>query len=333
MSAERVKKSASSTLAYQLVMERLKLVEQEIVRASHSEVALVRRLAEYLHHAGGKRLRPAMVLLSAQACGYEGEDDIELGAIVEFIHTATLVHDDILDEAQTRRGHAAANQIWGNQVAVLLGDYIYIRSMAMSVGLGDLRIVQVLADATSRLVEGEILDVSHTGDASMTKEIYIDILDRKTASLFAACSQAGAMLAGAPRQIEEGLVSYAWNLGMAFQLVDDCLDYAADPESLGKQTGTDLREGKVTLPVIYLLERAEGDAREHALSCLGNAELTAESLTRVVADMQKHGCLEDSLREALDYSRMAQGGLAGLPESPAKEALAELPDFVIARQH
>lgn len=333
MSAERVKKSASSTLAYQLVMERLKLVEQEIVRASHSEVALVRRLAEYLHHAGGKRLRPAMVLLSAQACGYEGEDDIELGAIVEFIHTATLVHDDILDEAKVRRGLAAANQIWGNQVAVLLGDYIYIRSMAMSVGLGDLRIVQVLADATSRLVEGEILDVSHTGDASMTKEMYIDILDRKTASLFAACSQAGAMLAGAPRTIEEGLVSYAWNLGMAFQLVDDCLDYAADSDSLGKQTGTDLREGKVTLPVIYLLERATGEAREHALSCLGNEDVTAESLARVVADMQEHGCLEDSLSEALDYSRTSQEGLTGLPDSPAKEALAELPEFVIARQH
>jgi len=333
LSAERVKKSASSTLAYQLVMERLKLVEEEIVRASHSEVALVRRLAEYLHHAGGKRLRPAMVLLCAQACGYEGDDDIELGAIVEFIHTATLVHDDILDEAQLRRGHAAANQIWGNQVAVLLGDYIYIRSMAMSVGLGDLRIVQILADATSRLVEGEILDVSHTGDASMTREMYIDILDRKTASLFAACSLSGAVLAGAPREIEEGLVSYAWNLGMAFQLVDDCLDYAADQDRLGKQTGTDLHEGKVTLPFIYLLERATGEAREHALSCLGNADLTPESLAKVVADMQELGCLEDSLREALAYSKKSQEGLAGLPPSTAKEALAELPDFVIARQH
>jgi octaprenyl-diphosphate synthase len=314
-------------------MERLKLVEEEIVRASHSEVALVRRLAEYLHHAGGKRLRPAMVLLCAQACGYEGDDDIELGAIVEFIHTATLVHDDILDEAQLRRGHAAANQIWGNQVAVLLGDYIYIRSMAMSVGLGDLRIVQILADATSRLVEGEILDVSHTGDASMTKEMYIDILDRKTASLFAACSHAGAVLAGAPREIEEGLVSYAWNLGMAFQLVDDCLDYAADPDRLGKQTGADLREGKVTLPFIYLLERASGETRELALSCLGNADLTPESLAKVVAHMQEHGCLEDSLEEALTYSRKSQEGLTGLPPSAAKDALAELPDFVIARQH
>jgi len=292
LSAEGVKKSASSTLAYQLVMDRLKLVEEEIVRASHSEVALVRRLAEYLHHAGGKRLRPAMVLLCAQACGYKGDDDIELGAIVEFIHTATLVHDDILDEAQLRRGHASANQIWGNQVAVLLGDYIYIRSMAMSVSLGDLRIVQILADATSRLVEGEILDVSHTG-----------------------------------------LVIYAWNLGMAFQLVDDCLDYAADPDRLGKQTGADLREGKVTLPFIYLLERATGESREHALGCLGNAELTPESFARVVADMQEHGCLEDSLREALAYSRESQEGLAGLPPSAAKEALAELPDFVIARQH
>ena len=333
MSVEGVKKSASSTLAYQLVMERLKLVEEEIVRASHSEVALVRRLAEYLHHAGGKRLRPAMVLLCAQACGYEGDDDIELGAIVEFIHTATLVHDDILDEAQLRRGHAAANQIWGNQVAVLLGDYIYIRSMAMSVGLGNLRIVGILADAASRLVEGEILDVSHTGDASLTREMYIDIVDRKTASLFAACSEAGAVLAGAPREIEEGLLSYAWNLGMAFQLVDDCLDYSADAERLGKQTGADLREGKVTLPFIYLLERATGEARDHALSCLGDADLSPEGLARVVADMQELHCLEDTFQEALDYSKKSQEGLLGLPPSIAKEALAELPEFVIARQH
>ena len=332
MAAREVQSSASTTLAYLLVKDRLELVEKEIERACHSEVALVRRVAEYLHRSGGKRLRPAMVLLCAQACGYEGERDVELGAVVEFIHTATLVHDDIVDDARVRRGHAAANQVWGNQLAVLLGDYIYIRSMAMSVDLGILRLVEVLTNATSRLLEGEILDVTQNGESGLTEEDYLRTIDRKTASLFSACGQSAAILAGAPQDQERALAEYGSNIGIAFQLVDDLLDYSADPERLGKEIGADLREGKLTLPLIYLLRDGAEGAREHALGCLGDPELKADDLKVVVASMEASGAMEAARDVARDYARKARRSLEPLPESRVKEALVGLPDFVIARQ-
>ncbi|MFQ5744214.1 MAG: polyprenyl synthetase family protein [Acidobacteriota bacterium] len=333
MPPKGIAKSASSTLAYRLVKERLLLVEQEIERACHSEIALASKIAEYLHRSGGKRLRPAIVLLSASSCGYQGDDDIELGAIVEFIHTATLVHDDIVDGATVRRGHAAANQVWGNHTAVLLGDYLYIRSMAMSVGLGNLRLVELLSDATSRLVEGEILDVAHNGDSSLTEKSYLDIIDRKTASLFAGCGHAGAILAGASREQEEALASYGRNLGMTFQLIDDLLDYCANPQRLGKQTGADLREGKVTLPLILLLRQGPESARAHALRCLSDPEVAQQGLDELVEAMRAAGCFGAAREVAEDYAHEARDRLVALPPSHAREALAELPDFVIERQH
>ena len=332
MTEKGIQSSPSATLAYVLVKDRLGLVEKEIERACHSEVALVRRVAEYLHRSGGKRLRPAMVLLCAQACGYEGECDVKLGAIVEFIHTATLVHDDIVDDAKIRRGQEAANQVWGNQLAVLLGDYIYIRSMAMSVDLGNLRLVAVLTDATGRLLEGEILDVTQNGDSSLTEGDYLRTIDRKTATLFSACGQSAAVLAGAPPEQERALTEYGSNLGMAFQLVDDLLDYCADPERLGKEVGADLREGKMTLPIIYLLRDGTEEAREHAMKSLADAQLDAEDLQRVVGSMDACGALDAAREVARGYADRARDSLEALPESRAKEALAELPDFVIARQ-
>lgn len=332
MAEKGVQPPSSAALAYLLVEERLRLVEREIERACHSEVALVRRNAEYLHRSGGKRLRPAMVLLCAQACGYEGESDIQLGAVVEFIHTATLVHDDIVDDAEVRRGHAAANQVWGNQLAVLLGDYIYIRSMAMSVALGNLRLVEVLTEAASRLLEGEILDVSSNGDAELSEEDFLRTIDRKTAALFAACGQSAAILAGAQPEQEAGLAAYGSNLGMAFQLVDDLLDYCADPDRLGKQTGADLREGKMTLPAIYLLRDGTEPQRRHMLECLGNPDLDDDDLREVVAAMEASGALDAARAVAREYAVRAGDGLDVLPTSRAKEALAGLPDFVLSRQ-
>jgi octaprenyl-diphosphate synthase len=332
LAEEGVQGSPTATLAYLLVEERLRLVEREIERACHSEIALVRRYAEYVHRSGGKRLRPAMVLLCAQACGYEGDQDIQLGAVVEFIHTATLVHDDIVDDAQVRRGHAAANHVWGNQLAVLLGDYIYIRSMAMSVALGDLRLVEILTESTSRLLEGEILDVSNNGDAGLSEEAYLRTIDRKTASLFAACGQAAAILAGAPAEHEEALAAYGSNIGMTFQLVDDLLDYCADPDRLGKQIGTDLREGKLTLPAIYLLASGPAEARDHAIACLGKPEVSSDDIGRVVAAMENGGAIERTREVAREYAGRARASLAALPPSRARDALEELPEFVLLRQ-
>lgn len=325
-------RSTSSTLAYGLVRERLGLVEREIERAcQHSEIALVRQISRYLHRSGGKRLRPAMVLLCARACGYRGDDDVELGVIVEFIHTATLVHDDIVDDATVRRGQTAANVVWGNQLAVLLGDYVYIRSMAMSVGLGDLRLVQVLTDATSRLLEGEILDVIHAGDRDLDTDAYLDIIHRKTASLFAACGRSAAVLAGASGEIEEGLHEYGAGLGMAFQLIDDLLDYSADADVLGKKTGADLREGKMTLPTIHLLREGSPEARELVLSCLGDEERATSRLDDVVAAMDAEGAFDATRQRAEAYAERARRGLKPLPDSREKRALLELPDFVIGR--
>ena len=332
MANEGITGSPTALAAYGLVADRLGLVEREIERACHSEIALVRRNAEYLHRSGGKRLRPAMVLLCAQACGYRGEDDIQLGAVVEFIHTATLVHDDIVDDAEVRRGHAAANQVWGNKLAVLLGDYIYIRSMAMSVALGSLRLVEILTDATSRLLEGEILDVSSNGDAELSKEAYLRTVERKTASLFAACGQAAAVLAGAPPEHEQALAAYGHDIGMAFQLVDDLLDYHADPDKLGKKTGGDLSEGKLTLPAIYLLRDGSAAARENLLGCFGRAGLDEADLRSLVAAMEASGAIEAARADARQYAARAEASLVALPDSPAKEALAELPEFVVARQ-
>lgn len=332
MAEKGVQSASGATLAYLLVEERLRLVEREIERACHSEVALVRRNAEYLHRSGGKRLRPAMVLLCAQACGYEGDADIQLGAAVEFIHTATLVHDDIVDDAKVRRGHAAANQVWGNQLAVLLGDYIYIRSMAMSVALGNLRLVEVLTEAASRLLEGEILDVTSSGDSQLSEEDYLKTIDRKTAALFAACGQSAAILAGATPEMEQGLAGYGSNLGMAFQLVDDLLDYIADPDRLGKQTGADLREGKMTLPAIYLLRDGTEAQREHILGCLGDPEVSDDDLRLVVEAMHDCGAIDASREVAAEYARRACESLEALPESQARSALAGLPDFVLSRQ-
>ena len=333
MAERNIAPSASSTLAYLLVKERLALVEEEIERASHSEIELVRRIAAYLHRSGGKRLRPAMVLLCAQACGYDGDGDVELGAVVEFIHTATLVHDDIVDDAKVRRGHVSANQVWGNHMAVLLGDYVYIRSMAMSVGLGNLRLVEVLTDSVSRLLEGEILDVANNGDADLTEESYLDIIDRKTASLFAGCAQATAVLASAPAEVEEGLAGYGRDLGMAFQIVDDLLDYCADPERLGKQTGSDLREGKVTLPLIYLLREGSEGARDLVLGCLEDPQRVASSLGAVVKALDEGGYLASCRSSAERYAHRAKERLPSVPASRARDALIELPDFVLARQH
>ncbi len=331
---EQIKGSPTAALAaYTMVAERLELVECEIERACHSEIALVRRNAEYLRRSGGKRLRPAMVLLCAQACGYEGDQDVQLGAVVEFIHTATLVHDDIVDDAEMRRGHAAANHVWGNKLAVLLGDYIYIRSMAMSVGLGSLRLVEILTEATSRLLEGEILDVSGNGNIDINEEAYLRTIERKTASLFAACGQASAVLAGAPVEHEQALAGYGSNIGMAFQLVDDLLDYYADPDKLGKKTGGDLSEGKMTLPAIYLLRDGSEAGCESLRRCFGRPNNSEEDLRVVVEAMETSGALEAARADAKEYADRAGACLATLPDSRAKQALADLPEFVLARQH
>lgn len=333
MQGDEVPTAATQLAAYDLVKERLGLVEEELGRALESDVPLVREIGGYLRRNGGKRLRPALVLLCSRLCGYRGDADVELGAIVEFIHTATLVHDDIIDGAAVRRGREAVNVVWGNRLAVLLGDYLYARSLSMSVALGDLRLVEVLTDATSRLVEGEILDVVHEGDLDLDTDTYLEIVERKTAALFAGCGRSAAILAGAPGEVERSLDGYGRNLGMAFQLVDDLLDYGADPEVLGKQTGTDLREGKVTLPLIDLLEGAPAAVRSRVDERLGDPECGRGEFLEIVDLMEQEGALEHTRSTARRYADAAREHLEVLPPSPVREALLQLPEFVLHRGH
>jgi len=323
----------TQTAAYHLAQERLGMIEERIRELQTSDIPLIQDVATYLLGNGGKRLRPALVVLCAKACGYRGEADIDLGVIVEFIHTASLVHDDIVDDAVKRRGREPANRVWGNQLAVLFGDFLYARSLALSVSLGKLRLVEVLAEATSRLVEGEMLDVLHNGNAELDIETYMDIIDRKTASLFAGCTLAAGVLADVSSEIEAALETFGHDIGVAFQLIDDLLDYAANPDELGKQIGADLREGKMTYPLIHLLENGAEEERAAALRSLGDAAEASESLGQVVAAMRRVGSFDATREVAVRYAEQARTALAALPASAAREALTELPDFILTRGH
>jgi octaprenyl-diphosphate synthase len=321
------------TAAYNLARERLELVEARIAELQCSDIPLIQDVATYLLGNGGKRLRPALVALCAKACGYTGNADIDLGVIVEFIHTASLVHDDIVDDAATRRGSVPANRVWGNQLAVLFGDFLYARSLALSVSLGKLRLVEVLTEATSRLVEGEMLDVLHNGNADLDLDAYMDVIDRKTASLFAGCAQAAGVLADVSSEQEAALASFGHDIGIAFQLIDDLLDYAADPEKLGKQVGADLREGKMTYPLIHLLDAGTEAQRRTALKCLGDPEQTAAHLDEVIDAMRAAGSFAATQEAAMRYAEQARTALSVLPPSEARDALSELPDFIVTRGH
>lgn len=323
----------TQTAAYHLVKDRLELIEARIGELQASEIPLIQDVATYLLGNGGKRLRPAMVVLCTKACGYEGDADIDLGVIVEFIHTASLVHDDIVDDAVKRRGSKPANRVWGNQLAVLFGDFLYARSLALSVSLGKLRLVEVLTEATSRLVEGEMLDVLHNGNVELDINTYMDIIDRKTASLFAGCTLAAGVLAEVSSEIEAALETFGHDIGIAFQLIDDLLDYAADADELGKQIGADLREGKMTYPLIHFLEHGSPDERAMALRTLGDAEETQACLGEVIAAMRRVGSFDATREVAIRYAEQARTALAVLPASEARDALGELPDFIVTRGH
>src|SRR6476660_10381015 len=233
----------------------LEKVEREFGRHLQSQVDLIPRIGKYIQTSGGKRVRPAVLLMIARLCGYTGDRAVLHAAVVEFIHTATLVHDDIIDDSELRRGRLAVHSQWGNDITVLLGDYLYIKSMALALSQDSLEIVRLLCDVTLRMIEGELYQLTKTGDVDISEEEHFEIIRRKTAFLFGGCAQIGGMLGGVTPEQETALREYGFNLGIAFQLVDDLLDYTADQVALGKPIGGDLREGKVTLPIIFLLQR------------------------------------------------------------------------------
>jgi octaprenyl-diphosphate synthase len=312
-----------------LVTEDLGAVDAFIRKRLSSDVVLINELANHIVAGGGKRLRPLTVLLAARTAGYTGEEHIHLAAVVEFIHTATLLHDDVVDGSERRRGSKTANALWGNAPSVLVGDFLYSRAFQMMVEAGRMRVMAVLADATNAVAEGEVLQLMQCNDPDTTEAEYFAVIERKTARLFEAASRLGAVISDRNRGDEDALGAFGLNLGIAYQLVDDVLDYSADPAQTGKNLGDDLAEGKATLPLIYARDHAsakEADTLRQAIERGGTA-----SLATVLSAIETTGALAYVHERALAYVTDAREGLAPFPASPYRDALLALADFVIER--
>jgi octaprenyl-diphosphate synthase len=314
-----------------LVEDDLRQVDVVVRNRLASDVVLVNQIAEYIVGSGGKRLRPLLVVVSAKACGYRGDRHPEAAAIIEFIHTATLLHDDVVDGSKLRRGRDTANEVWGNEASVLVGDYVYSRAFEMMVSLESMRIMDVMAGATNKIAEGEVLQLLNANDPDTTEERYFEVIYRKTAKLFEAGAQVAAILSGAPPGIEAGMAAYGKHLGTAFQLVDDVLDYQSNSEELGKNLGDDLAEGKPTLPLIYALRTGNDDQR--ALIRRSIEEGSIEQLTQITAAIESTGGLAYTARLARREAALAIDAISILPDSAYKQALRELADFSVERTY
>ena len=303
-----------------------------VLRASlRSDVALIRRVADYIVGGGGKRLRPALLLLAANACGYMGRDHHTLAAAIEMIHTATLLHDDVVDESQLRRGLATANAEFGNSAAVLVGDFLYSRTFQLMVGVNRMRILAIIADATNLIAEGEVMQLMYAGDAALDERAYIGVIERKTAKLFEAAGRLGGVLGNATPECEEALARYGMHLGTAFQIMDDVLDYSGDAAQIGKNLGDDLAEGKMTLPLIRALAvgtPVEADVIRHAVSGGGLTDFGP-----VLATLHRTGALAYARERAQTESAAAAASLAPLPASPAADSLLQLATFAAQRTY
>lgn len=295
-----------------------------------SDVVLVNQVAEYIINSGGKRMRPALVVLSARAFGYGGTHHHGLAAVVEFIHTATLLHDDVVDESAMRRGNATANALFGNAASVLVGDFLYSRAFQMMVEVGDMRVMQVLADATNTIAEGEVLQLLNCHDASVDAANYLHVIHCKTAKLFEAAMSLGAILSGAGGEMERAAASYGMHLGTAFQLVDDVLDYSGDEQETGKNLGDDLAEGKPTLPLIYAMQH--GDARQAEVVRNAIEQGDINSFADVLAVIKATGALEYTRQQAHKEAESACAAISVLPDTNFKESLLQLAGFAAARQ-
>ncbi len=313
-----------------LIQNDIDAVNQLIIDRLSSDVVLINQIGHYIIHSGGKRLRPLLVLLSARACGYQGSDHHLMAAVIEFIHTSTLLHDDVVDESDTRRGNKTANEVWGNAASVLVGDFLYSRSFEMMVEPGQLRIMQVMSQATNVIAEGEVLQLLNCHDADTTEARYMEVIHRKTAKLFEAAAQMGPILTNQPA-LEPALVAYGRHLGAAFQLVDDALDYTANEEELGKNIGDDLAEGKPTLPLIYGLQHGTETEKQIIRRAIEHEGIAL--LAEVTAIIKRSGAIKYTKDIAKREADLAKKALAPLAESDFKNALIALADLAVNRSH
>jgi len=316
---------------HNLIAADMHAVDARIRRRLESDVVLVRQIAEHIIAGGGKRLRPALVFLAAGATGYRGDAHVELAAVVEFIHTATLLHDDVVDESELRRGRKTANAEFGNAASVLVGDFLYSRAFQMMVAVRSMRVMEVLADATNTIAEGEVLQLLNAHDFTVSEAAYLEIIRRKTAKLFEAAAQLGAILGEAGADIERGLAAYGMHLGTAFQLIDDVLDYTGDAANTGKNLGDDLKDGKPTLPLIHVMQR--GSTAQVALVRSAIERGGREGFKAVLDAMHETGALEYARSKAKEEARSARQAIATLPNSSYRDSLLELAAFAIERDY
>ena len=326
------KSSPALSQIFEPIRADLEKVDEEFSRHVQSKVSLIPQIGQYIRTSGGKRMRPAVLLMAARLSGYSGDRAVLYAAVVEFIHTATLVHDDIIDDADLRRGRLAVHSRWGNDITVLLGDYLYIKSMALALTHDTLEIVRLLCDVTLKMIEGELYQLTKNGDADITEEEHFDIMRRKTAYLFGGCAQIGGLLGSVSKEREHALREYGFNLGIAFQLVDDLLDYTGDAETVGKPIGSDLREGKVTLPLIHL-QRQEPDGIGSRIirDAVASRSVTEDQWNELRRGLREHASIDYAYRRAIEFADGAKKHLYAFPPSPERDALLALPDYVLSR--
>jgi octaprenyl-diphosphate synthase len=308
----------------------LEEVERGFERHVQSHVGLIPEIGRYIQRSGGKRIRPAVLLMASRLAGYRGDRAILYASVVEFIHTATLVHDDIVDGSDWRRGQASVHSRWGNDITVLLGDYLYIKSMALALTQDSLAVIRLLCEVTLRMIEGELYQLTKNGDVEITEDEHLDIIRRKTAYLFGGCAEIGGVLGGVGPAEQQALREYGQSLGVAFQLVDDMLDLSGSQATLGKPVGSDLREGKVTLPLIYLL-RSRPEAGEIVRGVVKDRELAPDRWHRLSEMLRESGAFDYALARAAAYADEASRKLCAFPPGPERDALMALPDYVVSR--
>jgi octaprenyl-diphosphate synthase len=333
MGLSKLSQAFTAKEIFDLIKDDLRRVEEEIALESVASVDAITVISRYLQSSGGKRLRPSLLLLSSRLIGDAGPSAIRLGAVVEMVHTATLVHDDVIDTAETRRGRPSTNAQWGNHTSVLAGDWLYMQAFQLAVRERNFRVLDILIALTQMMVEGELLQLERIGKIHVSEADYMELVDRKTAGLFSACARLGALVAGADPATEEKLGEYAWNLGMAFQLVDDVLDFTAREQTLGKPVGGDLREGKITLPLIYALEKATAGERRAIETILRERSYDSAPFRDVLAMIRNYGGFERAKERAQAFTDKAREIMSSFPDSPYQRALYAVTDLVTERDH
>jgi octaprenyl-diphosphate synthase len=327
-----VENSLALSQIFEPIRADLEKVDREFSHHVQSHVDLIPKIGQYIQTAGGKRMRPAVLLMASRLSGYHGDRAILYAAVVEFIHTATLVHDDIIDDSNLRRGRLAVHSRWGNDITVLLGDYLYIKSMALALTHDTLDLVRVLCDVTLKMIEGELYQLTKNGDADISEEEHFEIIRRKTAYLFGGCAQIGGMLGKIPTEREQALREYGFNLGIAFQIVDDLLDFTGDAQSVGKPIGSDLREGKVTLPLIHLLgQEPDGVGAQIVRDVISSKSISQAQWDDLLRSLKDHASIDYAYRRASEFADRAKKPLYAFPPSSEREALLALPDYVLSR--